>query len=177
MFLGTRKNANYFENGKEISQIFRFVFIRNHKTTHSAACRTMRTFLEKITFFPGSIQRKNVIGFRDFLLTRRWLVCPPPNPPKSAVDKIKKFLVIGMNRAPLETTQKTACGEIHRKPVYFKIVETPQGSGLPQDIFGKEVERKMRLDLEKTKELMREEGLVFDDSAAKGWLGELSVCV
>ena len=82
-----------------------------------------------------------------------------------------------MNRSSSETTQKTAGGEIHRKPVYFKIVETFEGEEPPQDIFGREVERKMRLDLEKTKELMRQEGLVFDNSAAKGWLGELAVCV
>ena len=82
-----------------------------------------------------------------------------------------------MNRAPSETTQRGAGGETHRKPVYFKIVETLEGEEPPQDIFGREVERKMRLDLEKTKELMRQEGLVFDNSAAKGWLGELAVCV
>lgn len=82
-----------------------------------------------------------------------------------------------MNRTPLETTQKGVGGEIHRKPVYFRIVETLEGEEMPQDIFGKEVERKMRLDLEKTKELMRQQGLVFDDSAAKGWFGELAACV
>ena len=82
-----------------------------------------------------------------------------------------------MNRTPLETTQKASGGETHRKPVYFKIVETLEGEESSQDIFGREVERKMRLDLEKTKELMRQEGLVFDNSAAKGWLGELAACV
>ena len=81
-----------------------------------------------------------------------------------------------MNRTPSETIQKAVGGEIHRKPVYFKVVEAPQGQELPEDIFGREVERKMRLDLEKTQELMRENGVVFDNNGAKGWIGELAAC-
>ena len=73
-----------------------------------------------------------------------------------------------MNRSPWESIEKTAGGEIHRKPVYFKIVETPQGAELPQDIFGKDVERKMQLDQEKTQELMRQKGIVLDSNGAKG---------
>ena len=131
----------------------------------------------------ATVLTKNIASNHQLLrptalrLSRRCLVCPPPNPPKSAASKLKQFLIIGMNRTPSESIEKSIGGEIHRKPLYFKLVEIPEETSPPHDIFGKAVERKMRLDLEKTKELMRKEGLVFDNSAAKGWLGELAVCV
>lgn len=48
MLLGTGRNANYFENGKEISQTFRFVFTANHKILPCTARRSMKTASEKV---------------------------------------------------------------------------------------------------------------------------------